>query len=173
MIYALLGISSDARDNDSLRADYTKDAQQVVHDAISFLFGLTDTRYHTMSEFLRNFTPLNTASLSKIAKSNDARNVADLLKIRGGDVKITEEVVKAAAQNTKNGKKVMALLLKQRGDEVNITEEVVKAAARNRKNGKGVMALLLKQRGDEVKETKSRLQRRWQKQRQRIRRVVS
>ncbi|KAF2174550.1 HET-domain-containing protein, partial [Zopfia rhizophila CBS 207.26] len=38
MIYALLGISSDARDNDSLRADYTKSTQQVIHDAISFLF---------------------------------------------------------------------------------------------------------------------------------------
>jgi hypothetical protein len=33
-----------------------------------------------------------------------------LLRQRGGEVKITEEVVKAAAGNWKSGKEVMALL---------------------------------------------------------------
>ncbi|KAK4118030.1 ankyrin [Parathielavia appendiculata] len=65
-------------------------------------------------------------------------------------IKITGEVVKAAAGNWRNGKEVMALLLEKRGDEVKITEEVVKAAAGNRRNGKEVMTLLLEERGDEV-----------------------
>ena len=41
---------------------------------------------------------------------------------------ISEEVVKAAAGNSRNGKEVMTLLLEQRGADMMITEEVVKAA---------------------------------------------
>ena len=63
---------------------------------------------------------------------------------------ISEEVVKAAAGNSGNGKEVMTLLLEQRGADVMITEEVVKAAARNEENGKEVMTLLLEQRGADV-----------------------
>ncbi|KAF2177018.1 hypothetical protein K469DRAFT_721109 [Zopfia rhizophila CBS 207.26] len=60
---------------------------------------------------------------------------------------MTEEVMKAVAQNWKSGNEVMALL-QQRGGEVKITE-VVKAAVQNRNSGKEVIALLLQQRGDE------------------------
>ena len=63
---------------------------------------------------------------------------------------ISEEVVKAAAGNSGNGKEVMTLLLEQRGADVMITEEVVKAAAGNSRNGKEVMTLLLEQRGADV-----------------------
>lgn len=40
-----------------------------------------------MSEFLRNFTPLNTASLSKLANSDNEGNIADFIKTRGDKVK--------------------------------------------------------------------------------------
>ncbi|RYO78032.1 hypothetical protein DL764_010156 [Monosporascus ibericus] len=99
--------------------------------------------------------------------------MALLLDQRSAEVKITEEVVKAAARNADSGKDVMALLFDQRGDstivtprlvetlaesfdafamkklltycgdEVKITEKVVKAAAGNEYSGKEVMALLL------------------------------
>lgn len=49
MIYALLGISSDGYDADTLRPDYEKTDLQVVHAAASFLFGLTECYYHTIS----------------------------------------------------------------------------------------------------------------------------
>ncbi|CAD6446264.1 b7a5bf77-39d6-4c44-a99b-040df980e6b2, partial [Sclerotinia trifoliorum] len=58
-----------------------------------------------------------------------------LLEKRGAEVVITEEVVKAAAENRYSGKEIMMLLLEKRGAEVVITEEVVKAAAENRKSG--------------------------------------
>ena len=144
IIYALLSISSNACNNNSLRADYTKHAQQVIYNTALFLFSLTNTRYYTILEFLRNFTPLNTASLSKVAKLENARNVADFLKRQGGDVKIIKEVVKAGAQNIESRKEVMALLLKQRRDEVKVTKEVVKATAGNWKSGEEVIALLLR-----------------------------
>jgi len=41
--------------------------------------------------------------------------MALLLKQRGGEVKVTKGVVKAAAENMESGKEVMAHLLKQRG----------------------------------------------------------
>jgi D-tyrosyl-tRNA(Tyr) deacylase len=72
-----------------------------------------------------------------------------LLDRRGDDVKITKEVVKAAAANW--SEKVMMLLLDRRGDDVKITEEVVKAAAKNW--SEKVMMLLLDRRGDDVKIT--------------------
>ena len=152
-IYALLGISSDGRDANSLRADYTKTPQEVVHDATLSLFDLPDSPHHTMQEFLSNFTSLNTAYLSRVARSDDASVVASFLKRRGDNVNITGDVLQAAAGNAQSGKEVMAFLLKQRGDEVKITEGVVKVAAGNRTNGKEVMELLLRQRGDEVKIT--------------------
>ncbi|ORY58533.1 uncharacterized protein BCR38DRAFT_489446 [Pseudomassariella vexata] len=77
-----------------------------------------------------------------------------LLELLGSkEVKITEDVVKAAAGNYRSGKEVMALLLEKRGDQVQITEDVVKAAARNMENGKEFMALLLEKRGDQVQIT--------------------
>jgi hypothetical protein len=76
-----------------------------------------------------------------------------LLMRRGEDVKITEEVVVAAAGNYWYGIEMMRLLFKRRGDNVKITEEVVKAAARNEMSGWGVMTLLLDQRGEDVKIT--------------------
>ncbi|KAF2182447.1 HET-domain-containing protein [Zopfia rhizophila CBS 207.26] len=184
MIYALLGISSDGRDINNLRADYMKTPQQVVHDSTSFLFGLSDFPYHTIPEFLRNFTSLNTKALARVIKSYNTNNVATFLVRRGDKVNVTEEVVKAAAQNIESGREVMALLLQRRGYEntesgrevvraaaqsdkevmvillklqggkVKITEKVAKAAAGNIESGREVMALLLKQRGDKVKVTK-------------------
>jgi hypothetical protein len=88
-----------------------------------------------------------------IAQSFDYR-VIELLPDRGGDeVKITEEVVEAAAGNSRSGKEVMMLLLDRRGDDVKITNKVVEVVVGNYRSGKEVMILLLDRRGDEVKIT--------------------
>ncbi|ORY62117.1 uncharacterized protein BCR38DRAFT_347066 [Pseudomassariella vexata] len=86
----------------------------------------------------------------KIAENFDRPLFELLLERRGDEVTITEDVVKAAARNSHNGKYLIALLLKERGDQVTITEDVVKAAAGNWHNGRDVIALLLKERGDQV-----------------------
>ncbi|KAK4251198.1 hypothetical protein C7999DRAFT_37810 [Corynascus novoguineensis] len=87
------------------------------------------------------------------ASSPGGTKLMVLLLDRGGtEVKITEEVVKLAAENPKRGKEIMALLLDRRGTEVKITEEVVKAVAGN-KRFEDMMALLLDRRGTEVKIT--------------------
>lgn len=90
---------------------------------------------------------------ARIARSFDQEVITLLLDWREDDVKITEEVVKAAAGNEGWGEAVMALLLDQRGNEVKITEEVVKAAAGNEGWGGVVMTLLLDRRGNEIEIT--------------------
>jgi hypothetical protein len=75
-----------------------------------------------------------------LVKSFDALAMKILLTQYGAKVKITEEVVKAAARNEKSSKEVILLLLDQRGAEVKITEEVVNAVAKNWQGGKEVMA---------------------------------
>ena len=74
--------------------------------------------------------------------------MALLLRKRGGDIKITEEVVTLLARNF--GKEVIALLLEKQGEDVKITEVLVKAAAKNEQNGKEVIALLLEKRGEDM-----------------------
>ncbi|KAK8121512.1 hypothetical protein PG999_005632 [Apiospora kogelbergensis] len=81
------------------------------------------------------------------------RVVSVLLEKRGEQVKITQEVVVAAAGNPFSGKEIMALLLEKRGEQVKITQEVVVAAAGNPFSGKEIMALLLEKRGEQVKIT--------------------
>ncbi|KAM7209803.1 hypothetical protein V8F06_014814 [Rhypophila decipiens] len=93
------------------------------------------------------------------AVSRGYLNVIRVLLEPSHKVKITEEVVKAAAGNKSNGKEMMALLLDQRGTEVKITEEVVKAAAENQSSGNGT-------------EVKIRRLKRWLKQQLRTRAVA-
>ncbi|KEY73484.1 hypothetical protein S7711_07507 [Stachybotrys chartarum IBT 7711] len=81
---------------------------------------------------------------------NAEEEVRLLLDQYGGEIKVTEEVLKAAAGNLGEGEDVMRLLLDKRGDEILITEEVLKAAAKNHEDGEAVMRLLLDKRGDEI-----------------------
>ncbi|KAF2200291.1 hypothetical protein GQ43DRAFT_489650, partial [Delitschia confertaspora ATCC 74209] len=48
-----------------------------------------------------------------------------LFEQREEEMKITEEVVKAAAENNKSVREIMPLLFEQRGEEIKITEDIV------------------------------------------------
>jgi hypothetical protein len=75
-----------------------------------------------------------------------------LLEQYGDDIQITEEIIKAAAENWRYGK-VIILLLEQYEDDIQITEEIVKAAAENWRYGKDIMTFLLERRGNSVQIT--------------------
>jgi hypothetical protein len=149
-VYALLGISSDARDTDSLRPDYTKDLKKVIHDTSSFLFGPSDVSYDTMSQFVRDLTSRSIAYFLELAKTSDRSEVEHFLKRRGLEVPLPEDVVKAAAANEENGQEIMGCLFQQRGHEILLTEEVIKAAIGNKKNGLKIMKSLLQERRDKM-----------------------
>lgn len=63
---------------------------------------------------------------------------------------VTEEVMKAAAQNI-NGERVMTLLLNRLGNDIQITEEVVREAAMN--SNEATMTLLMDRLGDDIQIT--------------------
>jgi hypothetical protein len=58
-----------------------------------------------------------------------------LLNRRGNDIKITEEIIKAAAGNKESGQEVITLLLDRRGDDVGITDEIIGAVGNERSGG--------------------------------------
>lgn len=156
-IYALLGISSDAYDSDNIRADYTKTPSQVINTASLFLFGISGSQYHTMSEFLDNLTSLNQAALREIVHAKSVTKLADFLNDRGNDssITITEEIFRAAVHNREHGKEVVEFLCKQPGKRGCITEEVVMAALGNRELGQQITPFLLEKHIIEINDTTS------------------
>jgi hypothetical protein len=98
--------------------------------------------------FIGYKTRENQCMLEICAKQGSCKVMILFLYQRGDDVKITEEVVKAAAGNEVNGKEVMTLLLDRRGDDVKITKEIAQAAARNPFSSRDVMELLLDHSSD-------------------------
>jgi hypothetical protein len=78
--------------------------------------------------------------------------MALLLDRRGDQIRVTEDVVKAAASNRRNGKEVMALLLDRRGDQIQSLRMWSRLQQAIRK-WERVMALLLDRRGDQIQVT--------------------
>ncbi|KAK1250203.1 hypothetical protein MKX08_010206 [Trichoderma sp. CBMAI-0020] len=72
----------------------------------------------------------------------------DLLLDHSNDIKITEKMVQAAANN-QYGPQILQLLLERRGHEVTATEDIFKAAADN-KHGPEAISLLLDKYGNEL-----------------------
>ncbi|CAN9295349.1 unnamed protein product [Alternaria alternata] len=146
-VYALLGLCSDAWDTNSLRPDYKKGVQKVIHDTSSFLFGPSNVSYETMADFLLNLTSRSVASFVDLAKMSDVSEVDHFLKRRGLEVPLSEDMIRAAAANERNGREIMILLLQERGEEFILTKGVIEAAAGNEGNWQDVMTLLLGEHG--------------------------
>ncbi|GLA56101.1 hypothetical protein AnigIFM63604_004525, partial [Aspergillus niger] len=78
-------------------------------------------------------------------------NITSILLQRLQEIlRVSEEVVKAAAANEEQGDRIMQLLLKHRGDKLPVSEEVVEAAAANKGRGDQVMQLLFKHCTDKL-----------------------
>ncbi|KAI4166568.1 MAG: hypothetical protein LQ343_007949, partial [Gyalolechia ehrenbergii] len=93
------------------------------------------------------------AIVRDIAATHRCTTMTLLLDRREADVQITEEVVQAAAWNSRSGKEIITLLLNRRGADVQITEEVVRAAAGNYRSGQEIITLLLDRRGADIQIT--------------------
>jgi hypothetical protein len=151
MIYALLGISSDARITSVLPADYTKTAKQVVDDAIAFLFGPSEPFRGTVADLLHELEFLNDRSLRKIVRSYNAGDVSAFLQVRGAEINVTEEMISATAENMDSSEEVMMLLLEKRAEYFMITDRLVALLVASFSTA--CLKLLLKQRGDHIKIT--------------------
>ncbi|KAI0438419.1 hypothetical protein F4803DRAFT_534966 [Xylaria telfairii] len=102
------------------------------HDSLRISL-LTNWRqaYRAMPSMGRNNFPHYLLQMSdrKIDESMTSRIAGLLLDQLGKEVKLTKEVIQAAARN---GAEVMNVLLDQRGEEINVTEMVLEMAGRNR-----------------------------------------
>jgi ankyrin repeat protein len=152
IIYALLGISSDAKDSDILRPDYGKSALELTRDLIRFLYfceidSVSARHLGTIRDVVLQLRPLNKIALSKLIVLSHKENIAAIL--RRVDFEITGEVVGPEAEYD-TIREVIELLHHHQGKEIRVAAEVVDDAAKYLSKGKRVMELSL-HLGDEVK----------------------
>ncbi|KAB8216359.1 hypothetical protein BDV33DRAFT_207422 [Aspergillus novoparasiticus] len=88
-------------------------------------------------------------SMSLIIENFGEAIITVLLDTYGRQIRITEEVLKAAARN-KRGPESLALLCDKFSDQVHITEGVLKAAAGNSRQGAKIIGLLLDRYSDQI-----------------------
>ena len=128
IIYALLGMSSDAYDTDLLRADYTKSVQDVIQDATSFLLSLHElhhTKYDlpawTLPQFLQNVDSLSSVVLNWALERGYGAMVELLLKREDVDVSSIDKDGKTLLLRIaeRGSEEMMKLLLKQEDVDVN------------------------------------------------------
>jgi ankyrin repeat protein len=134
----------------------TVDSEMYISLLVSCAFDFEEFIGIELEDSSKAMQCVNKDGLSPLhiaTRNGSCASLAKLLTLDQPYIKITQEVVVAAAENYNNGKEIMALLLDRRGDEIQITQEVVVAAAGNWNSGKEVIALLLDRRGDEVQIT--------------------
>jgi hypothetical protein len=190
MVYALLGISSDAKDSVSITPDYTKSVSDVIHDTASFIFPGINTNlprevYSDMPQFLHSLPVISGYALKEavaynkvdisaflklqayrvevtdeiaiaaVSRTKSTQGIKMLLDWYGSNVRMKEEVLVAAANNTRGGPKIMKFLLEQRGGDILLTENLLITAVRNAVCGHRLMRIFIQAKGKEVSISKS------------------
>ncbi|KAJ5364063.1 uncharacterized protein N7496_009776 [Penicillium cataractarum] len=80
---------------------------------------------------------------------------AEVLKLLldRADIKITKRIIEIVASNMDYGEQMMQILFDQRGSEMRITEDIIYWAASNQPKGEAITKLLLDYRGADIKIT--------------------
>jgi hypothetical protein len=131
------------------------DMARVLNDIAMELLRAEDTERaieHLLSREVLGI-PIIEDVVKEVAKNGyyGHRIMELLLQQRGESLLISEEVVKAAAENRGfDGPETMEVLLQYRRQSLPITEKVVKAAAGNEKYGYQIMELLLQYQGKNI-----------------------
>ncbi|XTI94194.1 ankyrin repeat-containing domain protein [Cenococcum geophilum] len=131
IIYALLGISSDACRSDILLPDYTKSLQQVIRDTISFLLSPTnqdESLYKfldwTLSRFLQSLDSLSSAVLGSACANGEEAIVRLLLATDGLKANSKDKYDWTPLQRaTWNGHDAVVRLLLAEGAELEVRDE--------------------------------------------------
>ncbi|KAI1166694.1 ankyrin repeat-containing domain protein [Nemania serpens] len=121
-IYALLGLCIDAQVNGFPKADYTKSTMEVIRDTVSYIChcDLRDevqVPYTTLHQFLDDLDCLEDTMILHLLKLADATNVLSLLHHAGGRINTTLEMLRKAANNKLQEKRILELLLQQHNAE--------------------------------------------------------
>ncbi|KOC13748.1 hypothetical protein AFLA70_409g000941 [Aspergillus flavus AF70] len=103
-VFALLGLSSDARDTDMLRPDYENSEKDVIHDVVYFLFNehfyhSQRSSFYTLHGLIMRLEALNTLFLQYYMESPDLEELEKVLERRCFG--ISEANITAAAHETR------------------------------------------------------------------------
>ena len=155
IIYALLGISSDAYKSNILLPNYKKSLQQVISDTTLFLLSPTNqdkSLYKfldwTLSEFLESLDLLSSAVPGSASKNGKEAIVKLLLAMNGVEANLKDKYGRTPLQRaTRNGHKAVVRLLVAQGAELETNDKngqtpLLWAA---KKGHKAVVKLLLAQ----------------------------
>jgi nucleoside phosphorylase len=154
LVYAVVGISSDAKDVFDLLPDYAKSVTELIHDVMAVMFpsaslDLAMEVYQGMSFFLRRLPKIATHALRELMLSPRI-DKAIFKKLQEYETKVTKAVVIAAVSNSR-GSEAIKLLLEWDKINVTISPDVIMAAVRNRNAGKRVVECLLNARREGIR----------------------
>ncbi|ETS79964.1 hypothetical protein PFICI_07493 [Pestalotiopsis fici W106-1] len=135
----------------------TRDEVDITEGVIMAVVGNRRSGQEVLEVLLKKTAPksyITNSVISLVAKCFDAHAVELLLEKIPDDIQLTEEVLKGAASNGRDGQQVLEVLLGKSGNQIHhITEQVVRTAARNFHSGQQVMELILSKRADGVRIT--------------------
>ncbi|KAH6666117.1 ankyrin repeat-containing domain protein [Halenospora varia] len=157
IIYALLGMSSDARDTDLLRANYSKPVQEVIRETTSFLLSLNRVGYSihnlphwTLPEFLYNLNSLSSTVLKWTMSTEQQAAVKLLVERSDIDVNLKDNGQTALSWAAERGHEAVVKLLIERNDiDVNLKVMYGRTAlSRAAAGGHVAVVKLLAEHGD-------------------------
>ncbi|KAL6904129.1 hypothetical protein GGI43DRAFT_311542 [Trichoderma evansii] len=156
LIYALRGISSDARDSKALLPDYEKSEEQLTRDVIRFIYYC---ELDDFQSFERQYIPsdvralaaklnlLNSQSCSALAGSSKTSNMS--LFLRRPEFKIDMNMIYNLVSHDLSGK-ATELLYQHRGSEFETSQEMIMQAVKNQSAAKEVVEVILRNQNNQL-----------------------
>lgn len=155
LIYALMGISSDARDSKALLPDYEKSEEQLTRDVIRFIYycDLDDFRSYErqyipsdVRDLAANLNSLYSKSCAALAGSSKTNNMS--LFLRRPEFNIDTSLINTLVSHDSSGK-ATELLYQYRASEFETSEEMVMEALRNESAAKQVVEVIFRNQSDQ------------------------
>ena len=111
-IYAILGITSDARNSTLLRSDYEKSSLELIRNTARFLFGRSDVLYETISEFVESMLTDSTRFVGNVLYAPQLEELFKDFEMNLAEGRAAEEIVELVASSN-NGERLFNRLLSQ------------------------------------------------------------
>jgi hypothetical protein len=156
LIYALRGISSDARHSQALLPDYEKSEEQLTRDVIRFIyyceledFQSSEQRYipSDVRALAANLNSLITKGCSALATSSKIDNMS--LFLRRPEFDIDKNTIYSLVSHDSSGK-ATELLYQYRASEFETSQEMIIEAVRNEIAARQVVEVIVRNQNDQL-----------------------
>jgi hypothetical protein len=153
LVYALRGMSSDARGINTLFPDYEKAEEYLIRDVVQF------TEHCELGDLGLAVPPLTIRDLIKCLRDRDLSRCMALVEsslpqdmemlLKKPEVRINENIVKTAVAYDETGD-VVEVLLRYREREFIVSDDVLISAANNLGGGKKIFEVLCHYQGERL-----------------------